>query len=124
MLQDARQVPLMQAFYKTKIPEEKVSISTPSLLFSFKKTEKQKATLSRNIIYRKQPVKIVLFFLPISSRKLTAPPSLVHNTRLLHGSRICRLQIKPKLQKPAPGSSQNDQLLGSSDSAQRYMKET
>lgn len=44
-----------QAFYKTEIPEGKIPSSTHSFQFSFKKIEKEKATLSADIIYRKQP---------------------------------------------------------------------
>lgn len=60
---------------------------------TFNRRENQEAMLSAaGIIYRKQPkLKWDAFLLPISSRKLCAPPSLVHNRVLVHGSRIWRL---------------------------------
>lgn len=43
-----------RGFLQTQIPKPEVSVSTHSFQFPFKKTEKEKATVSTNIIYRKQ----------------------------------------------------------------------
>lgn len=78
-----RQVPLDRPWTQPRSPKFSTS----------NRRENQKAMLSAGIIYRKQPeLKRDSFFLPISSRKLYAPPRLVHNKALVHGARICRLQ--------------------------------
>lgn len=78
----ARQVPLNMLLTQPRSPTSS----------TFNTREHQKAMLSAaGIIYRNQPeLKQDAFLLPVSSRKLYAPPSLVHNRALVHGSRICR----------------------------------
>lgn len=85
---------------------KKRSLALPRV-FLQKDRNTESYTEDRYYIQKRTRVKIGFFFLSISSRKCTAPPSLVHNTMLLHGSRIHRLQIKPLLLKAATGSLLN-----------------